>query len=153
MSELQVMTEPRVESRMTVERVDVWAASIADHPGALANLLLSLKEVGADLEFVLARRTPEAPGAGVVFVTPLRGDREIAAAAEVGFNVSRRVQAVRVEGTDRPGIAADLTRRIADYGISLRGFSAAVMGTRFIAHVALDEAEDADRVMEILKEA
>ena len=53
----------------------------------------------------------------------------------------------------RFGVIAGLTRRIADYGISLRGFSAAVMGTRFIAHVALDEAEDADRVMEILARA
>src|SRR5271157_2929746 len=39
------------------------------------------------LQFIIARRAE--PGKGVVFVTPLRGDREIAAATQVGFNVAQ----------------------------------------------------------------
>ena len=39
-----------------VERVDVWAASIKDEPGALAQMLNALRDAGADLDFVLARR-------------------------------------------------------------------------------------------------
>ncbi len=66
---------------LIVKRVEVWAASIKDQVGGLARKLKGLKEAGADLDFVIARRTPEDPGKGVVFVTPLRGDREIAAAA------------------------------------------------------------------------
>ena len=59
-----------------VEHVDVWAATIEDRPGDLAHVLAELREAGADLHFIIARRTE--PGKGVVFVTPLRGDREIA---------------------------------------------------------------------------
>jgi hypothetical protein len=91
-----------------VEHVDVWAATIEDRPGDLANVLAELREAGADLQFIIARRAE--PGKGVVFVTPLRGDREIAAAAQVGFNVTHTLHSVRVIGRDRPGIAAELTQ-------------------------------------------
>jgi len=59
---------------LLVEHVDVWAASIQDKPGALATVLAELRESGADLQFIIARRAPEAPGKGVVFVTPLQGE-------------------------------------------------------------------------------
>ena len=101
--------------------------------------------------FLVARRVPDEPGKGVVFVTPLQGDREIAAAAQVGFNVTRTLHSVRAMGRDRPGIAAELTRKIADAGINLRGFSASVIGTQFVAYTALDSLQDANRVIEILK--
>ena len=70
---------------LTVERVDVWATTIEDEPGGLADKLAPLAEAGSDLEFVVARRAPDKPGTGVVFVTPVRGDAQIAAAAEAGF--------------------------------------------------------------------
>ena len=101
--------DPLVEH---VEHVDVWAATIEDRPGDLAHVLAELREAGADLQFIIARRA-EA-GKGVVFVTPLRGDREIAAAAQVGFNVAHTLHSVRVIGRDRPGIAAELTQKLAD---------------------------------------
>jgi predicted amino acid-binding ACT domain protein len=89
----------------------------------------------------------------VVFITPLQGDREIAAAAQVGFNVTRTLHSVRAMGRDRPGIAAELAQKLADAGINLRGFSASVIGTQFVAYTALDSLQDANRVMEILKKA
>ena len=138
---------------LIVERVDVWAASINDKPGALSRVLKGLREAGADLDFVIARRAPEKPGTGVVFVTPLRGDREVAAAAELGFNVTNSLHSLRVEGDNKPGIGSELTGKLADAGINLRGFSAAVLGARFILYMALDTAEDATSAMEILKGA
>ena len=92
---------------LLVERVDVWAATVADRPGGVAEALSALTQAGADLQFVIARRTPEAPSKGVVFVTPLRSDAEIDAGAQVGFNVTRHLHCVRVFGADRPGVAAD----------------------------------------------
>jgi hypothetical protein len=138
---------------LLVERVDVWAATVQDRPGGLAEVLTALRDAGADLQFVIARRAPSEPGTGVVFVTPLQGDREIRAAAQVGFNVTRSLHAVRVMGTDRPGIAAELTLKLADGGISLRGFSAAVMGTQFFAYAAVDSLDDANKAIEILGKA
>jgi len=138
---------------LIVERVDVWAASITDEAGSLARLLTGLKEAGADLDLILARRAPEKPGTGVVFVTPLRGDREVAAAAELGFNVTKSVNSVRVEGENKPGVAAELTRKLAAAGINLRGLSAAVIGTRFIIYIGLNTAADAVKAVNILQKA
>ncbi|HWI56942.1 MAG TPA: amino acid-binding protein, partial [Bacillota bacterium] len=59
--------------KLKVTRTDVWAATIDDRPGSLADKLAALTAAGANLEFVTARRTPEKPGKGVVFVTPLKG--------------------------------------------------------------------------------
>ncbi len=138
---------------LLLEHVDVWAATIQDRPGGLASVLGGLRDVGANLQFIIARRAGQAPGTGVVFVTPLQGDRELAAAAELGFNVTRTLHSVRVTGHDRPGIAADLTQTLADAGLNLRGFSGSVIGTQFVAYVAVDSQEDAQRTIEVLKEA
>ena len=138
---------------ITVERVDVWAASIKDEPGSLAHVLGALREAGADLDFVVARRAPETPGTGVVFLTPLRADAEVAAAADLGFNVTSSVYSVRVEGKNEPGVAAALTAKLAAAGINLRGLSAAVSGARFILYTGLDTESDAAQAVDILKQA
>ena len=132
-----------------VEHVDVWAASIEDRPGGLAQALAALRDAGADLQLIIARRAE--PGKGVVFVTPLQGDREIAAAAQVGFNVADTLHSVRVMGHDRPGVAAELTEKLADGGINLRGFSLSVIGRQYLAYAAVDSLSDANKVIEILK--
>lgn len=136
---------------LLVERADVWAATMADKPGELAAALATLRDAGADLQFIIARRSAEEPGTGVVFVTPLQSDREIRAAALVGFNVTHKLHSVRAMGRDRPGIAADLTQKVAEAGINLRGFSASVIGTQFVAYLGVDSSQDADRLIEVLK--
>jgi hypothetical protein len=136
---------------LLVERVDVWAASLKDEPGALAAKLAGLAEAGADLEFVVARRSPEKPGTGVVFVTPLRGDAEVQAATDVGFNVTQRLHCLRIEGDNQRGVCAAVTRKLADAGINLRGLSAAVIGKRFIIYIALDNLETANKAAKVLQ--
>ena len=136
---------------LTVKRVDVWAASIEDQPGGLAGKLAPLAEAGADLEFVVARRAPDKPGTGVVFITPLEGDAQTEAAAGAGFAVAESLHSVRVEGDNAPGIGAQMTKKLAEAGINLRGLSAAVIGERFIMYLALDTAEDADKAMSLLE--
>ena len=133
-----------------VERVDVWAATIDDKPGGLADVLTVLRDAGANLQSIISRRAPDQPGKGVLFVTPLQGDREISAAAQLGFNVTHTLHSVRVLGRDRPGIAAELTQKLADAGVNLRGFSASVIGTQFAAYIAVDSLLDAGRAIDIL---
>jgi hypothetical protein len=135
-----------------VEREDVWAASVDDKPGALAAKLSALNDAGADLGFIIVRRAPEKPGTGVAFVTPLRGDREVQAATAAGFAVTSSLRSVLAEGPDEPGVAATLAKAIGDAGINMRGFSGAVLGTRFVAHVGVDSAEDQEAVVKLLSE-
>lgn len=134
---------------LIAERVDVWAATIPDKPGSLSNVLTGLREVGADLHFILSRR--ESGGTATVYVTPLVGDAELGAAATLGFNLTARVHSVRVQGENRPGVVADLTTRLAEAGVNLRGLSAARYGTQFMLYIGLDSAEDADKALATLQ--
>lgn len=134
---------------LMVERVDVWAAPIADEPGGMARVLDELRVAGADLDFIIARRDHKTGGA-VLFLTPLRGDKEIDAAAELGFNITASVNSLRVEGQNQQGMAAIIAGKMAEAGINLHGFSAAVQGPRFVAYIGFDSCEDADRAKKIL---
>jgi hypothetical protein len=136
-----------------VERVDVWSASIADKTGGLSWLLKGMDEAGADFNFIIARRSPENPGSGVVFVTPIRGDREVKAANTLGFSLTRSVDAVRFEADNKPGATARLTGLIADAGINIRGLSVAVIGTRFVAYIGFDSTNDAEKAIGIFQDA
>jgi len=136
---------------LKLSHVDVWASSIEDRPGSLSEKLAALAKAGADLEFVIARRAPDQPGTGVVFVTPLVGDVQEEAAKQEGFLVTASLHSVRIEGDNRSGIGAELTQKLAEAGINLRGLSAAVLAQRFIAYLALDTAEDAATAVEALK--
>ena len=138
---------------LAVQSVDVWAATIDDQPGGLAAKLAPLADAGADLEFVIARRAPDKPGTGVVFVTPLRGDAQTAAGAKAGFAVADSLHSLRIEGDNSPGIGTRLTGKLADAGINLRGLSAAVIGGRFIMYLALDTAGDAQKATSLLQDA
>jgi hypothetical protein len=136
---------------LNVSRVDVWAASIEDKPGGLAEKLSVLAEAGAQLEFIVARRAPEKPGTGVVFLTPLKGAALVRAAKKIGFEKTDSLHSVRVEAPDKPGLAAQITQALAEAGINLRGLSAAALADRCVAHLAVDDAAEAAKAVRILK--
>ena len=136
---------------MKAQRVDTWAASLKDQPGALAAKLQALSAAGANLEFVIARRSPEQRGAGVVFVTPITGPKQCGAAGAAGFTKTKNLHTVRVEGVNKRGQGARLARTLADPGLNLRGLSAAAIGNKFICHIAVDTEADANKVVRILR--
>ena len=137
--------------KLNVSRTDTWASTIEDRPGGLADKLAALAAAGANLEFIIARRAPEQRGNGVVFVTPLKGARQIKAAKTAGFQKTESLHSLRIEGADKPGTGARLTAAIANAGINLRGLSAAAVGKRYVAHLALDTAQDAAKAAAVLK--
>jgi len=134
---------------LNANRVDVWAAELTDQAGAVSAKLKGLAKAGADLEFLIARRRHEKPGSGVVYVTPLTGEAQIAAAKEAGFSVADGLCSVRVEGPDEPGVGYELADALAKAGIKLRGISAARVNGRCMFYLAFDGDADADRAVEI----
>ena len=136
-----------------VTKMEVWSGEIQDRPGGLAGVLRQLANANADLEMVVARRQPDRPGAGIVFLAPVKGRKATAAAAVAGLGPAPGVGALRVEGTNRPGLGAKMTDAIADSGVNLRGLSAAVLGSRFVAYMAFDGVEDADKAAKAIKAA
>jgi hypothetical protein len=137
----------------TVETVEIWTGEIEDRAGGLAAKLEPLADAGADLELVIARRQPHQPGKGVVFLGPVTGARARRAAGEAGLTWATDLAALRVEGANRPGEGGRLTRLLADAGLNLRGISAGVLGTKFVALLAFDSSADAGKAARLLRAA
>ena len=136
---------------LKVSKVDVWTGTIEDRPGGAAAALHALSEAGANLEMVLARRAPEQPGKGVLFVSPIKTAKAVKAAQAAGLGKPIGIHSLRIEGGDRPGLGAAITRALAGAGISFRGLTAIAIGRKFISYVACDSAEDAARAAAVLK--
>jgi hypothetical protein len=132
-------------------RAQVWAATLEDRAGSAAAKLEALAKGGVNLEMVLTRRTPEQPGKGVMFVTPVRGARATRIAQDAGFSKPQNIHSVRIEGGDKPGLGSKIARALAGGGISFRGMNGAAVGRKFIAYLALDSAEDAAKAVSLLR--
>ena len=135
---------------LKVTKADVWAATVEDRAGGVADKLEALSKGGANLEMLLARRTDEA-GKGVMFVTPLKGARTLKAAQAAGLGKPQTIHSVRIEGGDKPGLGGKIARALGDAGISFRGISAVAIGRKFVSYVAVDSAEDQARAIAALK--
>jgi hypothetical protein len=134
-----------------VTKLAVWTGEIEDRAGGLAAKLEPLATAGADFDFVIARRQPQLPGKGVVFLGPVSGVKQKKTAADAGLAEASDVVALRVEGPDKPGTVHQISRLLADAGISMRGLSAGVVGTRFVAFLGFDSAADADQAAKVLR--
>jgi hypothetical protein len=137
--------------KLKVSQAEVWAATISNRPGDLARELAALADAGADLEFIVTRLAPEMPGRGVVFLTPLRGAKQLRAATLAGFRKVKKDRMVRVEARHTRGLAAKITDALGAANINIRGFSAARVGKRGVAFITLDRREDAEQAIRILR--
>ena len=136
---------------LKAEKVDMWAGPILDRPGNLAKKLAALAAGGANLQFVLARRAPDKPGMGVVFLAGVKGTRQVKAAKDAGLIRTKTMASVQVQGPNRRGFAAKMTAALAEAGVNLRGFSGVALGAKFVAVLALDTVADAGKAIRVLK--
>jgi hypothetical protein len=136
---------------MKVTRTEVWTTVIDDRAGAVADKLEALAKAGANLQFVFARRRPEQPGTGIVFVGPIKGTKVTRAAQEAGFAKAENMHGLRIEGGDKPGLGAKIARALGNAGVSFRGISAHALGTKFVSDIVLDSADDAAKAAAALK--
>ena len=134
-----------------VARVDVWTGSIEDQPGGIAGVLGPLAEAGVNLEFVVARRAPDKPGTGVVFMAPIKGAAQSRVAKKVGLAKATDMAALRLDCADEAGLGAQITSTLAEAGINLRGLSAAAVGKKCVMYVGLDCSKDATKAARLLK--
>jgi hypothetical protein len=137
--------------KLDVTSVAVWIAKLKDTPGMLSEKLIQLAGSGANLDFVFARRSPEKPGTGVAFIAPIVGTKQINAAKKAGFKKGERLMALKVTGANKPGMGAIITAAIADSGVSIQGFSAHVIGRKFILHLAFATKGDAAKAAKIIR--
>lgn len=138
--------------RLKVQVVDMWAAEVEDRPGAMAKKLAALRQAGADLHFVLARRADDTPGTGVLFVAGLKGKRQTKAAEDQGFLLTHALHSLRVEGWNQSGAAATAAEALAKARVNVRGLAAAVSGRKFVAYIATDTARQASKAVKALRQ-
>lgn len=134
-----------------ITRVEVYAGDVMNRPGMLARILEAVSAAGANLEFVIARRVTE--NTSRVFIAPLTTAKTIRAAADVGLHKAAGTHALRIEGPDKPGLGARITRAIADAGLNIRGLSAASPGKSNVCYISFATGDELATATRILKKA
>jgi hypothetical protein len=132
-------------------KAEVWAVSINDRAGGVADKLEPLAKAGASFEMVFARRTPENPGKGMLFVTPVKGAKVTRAAKDAGMGTPQSIYSVRIEGADQAGLGAKIARALGSAGVSFRGLSGIAIGKKFVSYIACDNAEDQAKAIATIK--
>lgn len=132
-----------------IKPVDVYVTDTMNRPGMLSRILEALCNAGANLEFVIARRVSQ--NTSRVFVAPLKGVKALRAAHDVGLVRAAGMTALRIEGPDRPGLGAYLTRGLAAVGLNIRGLSAASIKKRSVCYLAFATKEEAALAQKTIK--
>ena len=135
-----------------LDRVHVWSGDVADQAGGVAAKLSLLAQAGANLEYVYTRRTPERPGAGVLYVAPVTGPMQVRAARAAGLAETNDPVVLRVEGDNSAGLAHRVTQQWALAGLTMQGLMMSTFGGRFVGYAAFDTVADANRAAAILGE-
>jgi hypothetical protein len=135
-----------------MQRVHVFHSEVEDKPGGISFKLKKLAEAGAHLEYVYSQRSTDKPGMGDLFVAPLHGTNELAAARETGMHEVPEPIVMRVEGDDKAGLGGRLTQAWEMAGINLHGLVMSVVHGKFIGYVTFDSVADANRAATILAE-
>ncbi len=132
-----------------IKKVEVWAGDVMNRPEKLARVLEALASVDAELEFLVARRVSDTTSR--VFVAPIVGKKQKQAASDVGLVPATGMNAIRIDGPDRPGLGADITRAVAAAGINIRGASAASIGKKNAFYLAFKTTEEVDLAIKAIK--
>ena len=135
-----------------MQRVHVFHAEVEDKPGGISARLKKLAEAGAHLEYVYSQRSADNSGMGDLYVAPLHGSNELAAAREAGMHEVSEPIVMRVEGDDKSGLGGRLTQAWEMAGINLHGLVMSVIGHKFVGYATFDSVSDANRAATILAE-
>jgi predicted amino acid-binding ACT domain protein len=134
---------------LTVSKAQLWAIHGADRCGLLADALEPLAAAGAELRVAMTwcHDRPREGGNDVhgrasVEIYPVAGRKAQAAARAAGF-VPSATPCLFVEGADRPGLGADVSRAIASVGVSMTFLVAQSAGRRFSAAIGFRSSTDA----------
>lgn len=135
-----------------MQRVHVFHAEVEDKPGGISSKLKRLAEAGAHLEYVYSQRSLSKIGMGDLYVAPLQGSNELAAARDVGMHEVSEPIVMRVEGDDKAGLGGRLTQAWEMAGINLHGLVMSVIHGKFVGYATFDSVADANRAATILAE-
>ena len=91
-------------------------------------------------------------GMGDLYVAPLTGNGELAAAKAVGLHEVNEPIVMRVEGDDKAGLGGRVTQAWEMAGINLHGLVMSVISGKFVGYATFDSVADANKAATILAE-
>jgi len=138
---------------VSVKRITLWRADVENRPGVLATVLEPLARAGADLRLVMGYRFPQTPEHSAVELYPVSGKKATAAAQEAGLTAATHIPCLLVEGDNRPGLGAAITRGLAEANLNIAFLMAQVVGRRFSASIGFDDDAAATQAARIIKQA
>jgi hypothetical protein len=127
---------------LTVKQVKLWVFYGGDRKGLLADALEPLAAAGVHLQIVMAYRFPTELDRAAIEVFPIDGPTAEAEARRFGF-VQSDTPCLLVEGDDRRGLGARISRAISDAKVSMAFLMAQVVGKKFSAAIGFASDEDA----------
>ncbi len=110
----------------SVRRVEYYYVVVPDKPGSGAGVLSTLQAAGVNLLAYLG--FPAGRGRSQIDLVPEEPAAFKLAARSAGLKLSRAKRAFLVEGDDRVGVVADLTRRLAEAKVNLTAACATTAG-------------------------
>ncbi len=132
-----------------IKKVDVWSVEILDQPGGLSSVLQPLVESGANLNFLLARRT--SSGKGIAFLSPLEGNTVIKKAKSLGFQKNKDIAVLKICGPDKAGLGLLILNTLSSSGINIRGISASSLGKNCNIWISFDNIKDANKSLKLIQ--
>jgi predicted amino acid-binding ACT domain protein len=110
----------------TIKGVEYYYVVVKDKPGSGAGVLSVLQQAGVNLKAYLG--FPAGRGKSQLDLVPEDAAALKRAAQQAGLKLSRAKRAFLVEGDDRVGAVADLTRRLADAKVNVTAACATAAG-------------------------
>ncbi|MFO0796905.1 MAG: amino acid-binding ACT [Gemmataceae bacterium] len=135
-----------------MQRVHIFHGEVDDKPGGISGKLKTLAESGAHLEYVYSQRSATKPGTGDLYVAPIQGQAQLAAAKKADLHEVPEPIVMRVEGDDKAGLSGRLTLAWELAGINLHGLVLSVISGKFVGYATFDTVADANKAATILAE-
>jgi hypothetical protein len=110
----------------SVRSVEYFSTTVEDAPGAVQNVLTTLKDNGVNLLAFLG--FPAGDGRSQIDLVPEDPEELRAAAGQTGLQLSEARRALMIEGDDRVGAVAEITSKLADAGVNITATAAVGAG-------------------------
>lgn len=132
----------------SIRKLDYFAASVANKRGEGARILQALGSEGVNL--VAFTGFPSGSGKAQLDFVPENGATFAAAAARIKLKLRAPKSVFIVQGDDRPGAIAALTKRLADAKISITAIDAASAGNGRYSAMLWVKAKDVEQAAKVL---
>jgi hypothetical protein len=111
----------------TIQRIEYYYVVVPDKPGSGASVLGAIEHAGVNLLAYLG--FPSGRGKSQIDLVPEDPAALKRVAQGAGLKLSRAKRAFLVEGDDRVGAVADLTRQLADAKVNVTAACATTAGS------------------------